>query len=158
MKTLLLVRHAKAEPAALGQSDHDRSLDNRGLSAARDLAQYLLNEGLKVDCVLVSSAKRTAMTANVLSESVAVDPANVRVLDSLYLASAQHLMNLIHKTRNDIHTLMVVSHNPGLEDLANAFYPAVKELRTAQMVQLTFNTDQWALVKPGLVIKSQLVN
>jgi len=158
MKTLLLVRHAKAEHAALGQSDHDRSLDKRGLAAARNLAQHLLNEGLKPDCMLVSSAKRTCMTASLLLESIAMDPAHVRVVDSLYLASAQQIMDLIHKTDNGIETLMIVGHNPGLEDLANAFYPAVKELGTAHMVKLIINTDQWALVKPDLVIKSQLVD
>jgi phosphohistidine phosphatase len=158
MKTLLLVRHAKAEPAALGQSDHDRSLDKRGIGAAQDLAQHLVKEGVKVDCLLVSSAKRTCMTASLLLEAISVDPAQVRVLDSLYLASAQHLMDRIHKTDDDIDTLMIIGHNPGLEDLANAFYPVVKELGTAQMVHVTLNTAQWALTHPSLVLKGQLVN
>ena len=158
MKTLLLVRHAKAEHAALGQSDHERSLDKRGLNAVQDLAQHLVKEGVKVDCLQVSSAKRTCMTASLLLEAISVEPSQVRVLDSLYLASAQHLMGLIHKTDDDIDTLMMIGHNPGLEDLANAFYPAVKELGTAQMVHVTLNTDQWALTHPSLVLKAQLVN
>lgn len=143
MKTLLLVRHAKTAPAGPGQSDHSRALEDVGVTDAGKLAHYLRKKGLMPDQMLVSSANRTQTTAQILLTAMAQQPVDVVVSDELYLADQGFLQDLIQKTAGDIHTLMIVGHNPGLSELAHDYDPQVQGLRPAQMLCVRFDASHW---------------
>lgn len=121
-KELLLFRHAKSSWATPGQNDHDRPLNGRGRRAAVLMAGWMLREGWHPDLVLCSSALRTRETVARAMQTLPV--ARLVTEPGLYLASAARLRQRIRQVEDAVVRLMVVAHNPGIEDLARALAPA----------------------------------
>ncbi|MFC0408852.1 SixA phosphatase family protein [Roseomonas elaeocarpi] len=114
MKQLLLLRHAKSSWDDPALSDHARGLNPRGRRAAAAMGQAMAAAGLRPAMVLVSSARRTLQTLDLLR----LDGAKVEVLDTLYLASPDALLDAVAMVPEEVASLMVVAHNPGLHELA----------------------------------------
>lgn len=114
MRDLILLRHAHAEPAAAGQDDLARALSPIGRDEARAAGEWLREHGLRPDRVLCSSARRTRETLQALGDLG--DP-EVREDPSIYDASPGTLAALADANR-DAERLLLVGHNPGLEQLA----------------------------------------
>jgi phosphohistidine phosphatase len=158
MKRLTLLRHAKSGWDDPVSRDFDRPLNGKGKRAARTVGQYLRDHDLHFDRITGSPAIRVVETleevAAALGETIA--PAwDKRV----YLASGVTLLDVVHDTPDDIESLMLVGHNPGLEDLILMLVPdrAGDEARdqveekfpTASIAEIMFDTDHWADIKPG---------
>lgn len=150
MKTLLLVRHAKTAPAGKHQTDHQRALEDEGVTAAGKLAHYLKKKDYHVDVMLVSSANRTQTTAQILLTAMGKHPPQVVVSDDLYLASAQTLWAAVTGADPSIETLLVVAHNPGLQMLAQQFLPSMDKFHTSEMLRVRFDVDSWQKALPAL--------
>lgn len=112
MRTLILMRHAKAEAKAPSGEDHDRSLTVRGLSDARLMGRVLAEAGLKPDLALVSSAERTRQTWAGLAESF--PEAEARFERRLYNAAAQTIRHVVELAEGGAETIVLVGHNPGV--------------------------------------------
>lgn len=113
MRELILLRHAHAEMSA-GAEDLDRPLSAEGLAAAEAVGRWLQEHGLVPDCVLCSPARRTRETLEgVLGVVGYVDQ---RLEPEIYEATPGTLMSLIDR-HCEVGRLMVVGHNPGLEQL-----------------------------------------
>lgn len=158
MKRLTLLRHAKSGWDDPVSRDFDRPLNAKGKRAARAVGQYLRGQALHFDRITGSPAVRVIETleevAAAFGETIA--PAwDKRV----YLASGVTLLDVVHDTPDDIASLMLVGHNPGLEDLILMLVPdrAGDEARdqveekfpTASIAEIMFDTDHWADIKPG---------
>lgn len=116
MRRLMLLRHAKsARPA--GTSDLDRPLNDRGQAEARRLGAFLAAEKVRFDLALVSPARRTRETWNLLEP--ALGKVDIRLEPRLYEGKADALLALIREVGPAVQTLLVVGHNPGCEDLAH---------------------------------------
>lgn len=116
MRQLLLLRHAKSSWDDPKLPDHARPLNPRGRRAAESVREALAGLALRPDLVLVSSARRTLQTIEALEPW---DPAPAVVpLDALYLASAADLLATLQSATRDAACVLLVSHNPGLHDLA----------------------------------------
>ena len=111
MPTLVIVRHAQAEPSH--GDDHSRVLSARGIADCVHLGHWLREAGVRPDRVLVSTALRTRQTW----EFAGVDGAGAIYADGVYDASLPDLLTLIHQTPGDVQTLVVVGHAPGVSDL-----------------------------------------
>lgn len=118
MKKLLLLRHAKAVRESHG-GDHARVLNARGRENAGQIGGYLHVHGLTPDHVLCSTATRTKETWQFLQPELngAPEPA---YLDALYLAAWKAILKIIREAPDNANTLLVIGHNPGLEDCAMA--------------------------------------
>lgn len=116
MRQLLLLRHAKSSWDDPKLPDHARPLNPRGRRAAESVREILAELDLHPDLVLVSSARRTLQTIEAL-EPWNPAPA-VMPLDALYLASAPDLLATLQERARDAACVLLVSHNPGLHDLA----------------------------------------
>lgn len=118
MKRLLLLRHAKAEqdPA---KGDHARSLAPRGRRGAPLVARALRKGGFEPDTVLCSTAARTRETWALTAPELKGE-ASVEFTDALYLAPWRAIINVARETGDSCRTLMIVGHNPGMEDCAAA--------------------------------------
>ena len=115
MRELILLRHAHAEPASTGQADLDRPLSPEGIAEAEAAGRWLAEKGLVPDCVLCSPARRTRETLEAVLGAIGY--VEQRLEDAMYEATSGTLAALAD-THNDAERLLLVGHNPGLEQLA----------------------------------------
>jgi len=119
MKTLSLLRHAKAEWGGPTTADFDRALNARGVHAAHALGRRLRELGVAFDATLASPARRAVGTVEGLAEGYG-HPLHPVYEPRLYLAPQPLLLELVRATDDAIDRLLIVGHNPGFALLANA--------------------------------------
>jgi phosphohistidine phosphatase len=147
MKTLLLMRHAKSSWADPGQPDFERPLNERGRTAAPLMGRYLRQQSMKLDAVICSPAARARETA-ALALAAAQSTGAVRYDARIYEASAARLLEVINETPEPATTVLLVGHNPGLEDFLRLLTGAHERIRTAAIACITIDTDAWRAVQP----------
>lgn len=118
MSRLLLLRHAKAVWAKPGMKDYDRPLDVEGHNALDRLAGAMRIAGLLPDRVVLSGSCRTRETAFGLRTRLGIEVETV-IDDEIYSGGAAEYLRSI-RAHGDVETLMLVGHNPSMEDLALA--------------------------------------
>lgn len=116
MDRLILLRHAKAESDAPSGDDFDRPLAARGRREARDMGAQIAALGFRPDVVLVSPSLRTRETWELAEQ--ALGGGEVRFEQGLYNAEAGAIWRLAEAAGEGRGTVMVVAHNPGLQELA----------------------------------------
>src|SRR5918911_4325870 len=115
MKTLLILRHAKAVPKDHDSSDHDRSLDSVGKDDALRIGEMIRDKGM-VPCVIISS---TALRAKATGELVAkgCKYEGDLVLDhSLYEAKPKDYLDIIERISDRYSSVLIIGHNPTIEE------------------------------------------
>src|SRR4051812_9065087 len=117
VKALYLLRHAKSSWADDSLADHDRPLASRGKKATRVLARHLFDAGIRPALVLCSTAARARQTFEGVAASLG-DDVDVWEEESLYGAGSSALLRRLRRLPPAVPSVMVVAHNPGLEDLA----------------------------------------
>lgn len=156
-KTLCLLRHAKSSWADPALDDFARPLNQRGRGSMVPLGLYIDEKKLRPDGILCSSAQRTRETLGLLMPWLRGE-ATVRIERGLYLASAEELLTRIRQVDDGTLCLLVIAHNPGLEDLAGmlagtgdvfASTAMQEKFPTAALAVLDFDTAHWAGVEPG---------
>jgi phosphohistidine phosphatase len=153
---LILFRHAKAEKAEPGESDHARRLNERGRDDARMIGAYLARHKLVPDLALVSPARRTRETWDRLARELDAEP-DVTHDERLYNATAAAIIAAIKETKAAAHTLIVVGHNPGLHDVARLLIASgdveareqlAEGLPTAGLAVIDFAGNDWRKLHP----------
>jgi phosphohistidine phosphatase len=152
MRRLLLLRHAKAERLPGGGPDRDRVLTARGRDDAKTIGAYLVRHRAVPDRALVSPAARTRETWELLSQAFrTAPPADFE--DCLYDASPETLLGAIRDTRAGAATLLVVAHNPGMQELASLLVATGdidarerlgRGFPTAALATITFAAEAWS--------------
>ncbi|NNM77333.1 histidine phosphatase family protein [Sphingomonas sp. ID1715] len=131
MRTLTLLRHAKSSWDDPVQRDFDRPVNQKGLRAARTMGEYCRREALGWDHVIASPAVRCVETLDGFWEGYGktLQPVWDR---RVYLASCVTLLDLINDAPSEAENILLVGHNPGLEDLVLLLVPDEgEELRDA---------------------------
>ncbi|HEV2363182.1 MAG TPA: histidine phosphatase family protein [Caulobacteraceae bacterium] len=116
MRRLVLFRHAKAEAHAAGGRDFDRGLTKRGRRDAELMGKVIVQEGFAPDVALVSSAKRARQTWQ--AAATAMPSAACELHPDLYNASPEEIATAVRSAARSAGTVMVIGHNPGLQELA----------------------------------------
>jgi phosphohistidine phosphatase len=116
MRTLYLLRHAKSRWDEPGCPDSQRRLAPRGVRDAKLIAKHLRRLGVAPELVLCSSAVRTRETLELVLPALGA-PA-VRVEDELYGAASEVLLERLYTLPEEIGSVLLIGHNPGLQDLA----------------------------------------
>jgi len=114
-RTLVLFRHAKS--AWPDVPDHDRPLARRGIQAAPAMGRWLREAGLLPGQVLCSTARRARETWQLAQTGLAATPPvtfDVRI----YEGTAMDLLTVIREVPAATGTLLLIGHNPAIEDLA----------------------------------------
>ncbi len=149
MRKLILFRHAKSDWPE-GVSDIDRPLGARGREAAPRMGQYLKDEGLLPDLVLVSPALRTRQTWELAAPPL--EPVTMRFEPRIYAAAASNLLDIVREADDAAKILMLVGHNPGMQELAArlvgygdryAFARLTQKFPTAGVAVLDFDAESW---------------
>ena len=118
MKTLLLMRHAKSDWSDGGLDDFDRPLNRRGRSDLPRLTRLLEAYGPTPAAVLASPALRARQTAEGLSQGLGLPAPSFD--EGLYLAPADRILHRAARTDPALEALLLVAHNPGMEEAVRA--------------------------------------
>jgi phosphohistidine phosphatase len=114
MPRLLLLRHGKSAWPD-GMDDLERPLAKRGREASRRMGRYLADEELVPDLALVSPARRTQETWTLAKDQLGDVP--MRSEPRIYEAPPDRLLTVVKGAEPDISTLILVGHNPGMQEL-----------------------------------------
>lgn len=157
MRHLLLLRHAKSAWDEPELADVDRPLAARGRKTAPLLAHWLDQQQLTPDLVLCSPARRVQETWE-LMRPVLGEGVPTKILRTLYLAGRSRLLAALRRTPEDVRTLLLIGHNPGLAGLAlslsgvgreKALARMAKKFPTAGLAVISFDAEQWSTIGAG---------
>lgn len=146
MKRLLLLRHAKSSWADAGLSDFDRPLNERGLQAAPLVGRFMRKRKLRPDLVLCSPAERARHTASLVREAAGFD-APLRYDERIYEATAARLLEVVSQIEEDAAEVLLVGHNPGLEELLARLTGEPRHMPTAALARVLLDTEKWGKVR-----------
>lgn len=156
MRRLLLLRHAKSDWPD-GVADQERPLAPRGRAAAPRMGAYMAQQGLAADRVLVSPARRTRETWELVCAQMPPVP-TISSEPRLYDASCTRLLGVLREQPRQVHTLMLLGHNPGLHDLASTLIASgatpdlqrlAEKFPTAGLAVIDLPVDDWAALTPA---------
>jgi phosphohistidine phosphatase len=151
---LMLLRHAKASRSR--SRDRDRKLTNRGSRDSAAIGKYLARHALTPDLVVVSPTRRTRQTWKRVAAAFDA-PTQVRYDERLYSTSLDTILDVLKETSADVRTLMVIGHNPSLQELAVCVIGAGKiaarnrlkeKFPTAALAVVGFSVKNWSQVRP----------
>lgn len=149
MKRLLIMRHAKSDHGQAGLADHDRPLNARGLQDAPRMGARLRELGIQPDVIVASTANRALHTARLFAEGND-SAAPVRQDERLYLAPVSDYLAVLREVPASADSVIIVSHNPGSEELLQHFTGQLRAMPTAAIACVTFDdaghgtlTDFW---------------
>lgn len=158
---LLLLRHAKSDWSGEETDDLNRPLSQRGRDTAPKMGAYMASQGYEPALVLCSPAERTRETVKLLVPQFKTRP-KVSYRSGLYLAEWPHLLEEVRKAPPDASPLLIVGHNPGMQQLALALslqpQSAAEKARgqrlaqkfpTAALAVFDFEGESWRQVKAG---------
>ncbi len=148
MKTLILLRHAKSSWKDETLPDHERPLNKRGKRTAPLAGEELRRRGALPDLILCSTARRARQTAELVIKASGYG-GEVRYLETLYATPpAAHLEAL--RTLEDVHSrVMVIGHNPALEELLHLLTDEVHPLPTAAIAMVELPLEHWEELDPS---------
>jgi len=155
MRRLMLLRHAKSNWPA-GIADRDRPLAARGREAAPVMGRYLADELLLPDLVLVSPARRTHETWELVAPMLPEKPASQHE-PRIYEAKTPRLLDVVRETEGTVRTLLMIGHNPGFQELAALLTGHGDRYASARMSQkyptcglavLDFAVEDWRDLAP----------
>ena len=143
MKRLSIIRHAKSTHPNVG-SDYGRTINERGVSDAKLIGEYLVAQDYKFDLVLCSSAVRAKQTLNQLNTLLNLDDDLIIHLDDLYLASRSTICRIVEACDDRLQHVAMVGHNPGVTSVCN-FYTGdnLENLPTCGVYSISFQVDNW---------------
>jgi len=147
VKIIYLLRHAKSSWDAPGLDDHDRPLASRGVKAARVVASHIARQRIGVDLVLCSSATRARQTLEGVLPALA-GPLDIRIGPEWYTASAGDLLADLRGRDEQTRSVLVVGHNPALEELAELL-AGDGEPQALEQLRRKFPTGAFATLTSG---------
>jgi phosphohistidine phosphatase len=156
MRTLYLLRHGKAESVTSGGRDYDRALAPRGQRDSTRMGAHLAECPDPPRWFLCSPARRATQTLDCVRESLPLGD-DGEFQQNLYLASAEQIFERVCEVDDMVDSLLVVGHNPGLEQLAASLIRPPKRdphawvlpnFPTAALAMLRFDVDRWFDLAP----------
>jgi phosphohistidine phosphatase SixA len=146
MKTLIVLRHAKAQHLAPDGTDIHRALSDRGERDAQLVGKTLRKLDLIPELILCSPATRTRETAERVLAKLK-HPVPICLEEGIYEASVGSLIDLLSRQKSG-DRLLLIGHNPGLEGLVGWLVrpdqPPHLSLPTAGVARIDFAMDDWS--------------
>jgi phosphohistidine phosphatase len=164
LRRLVVLRHAKSA-WPVGVADHERPLAPRGLRDAPAAGRALAEADCLPDLALCSTAVRARQTWDLASAQWGTPPP-VRHDPRLYAAGVLDLLTVVQEVPPETETLLLVGHNPGLEELVLALAgdglgDALEAVRTkfptAAIAVLAWHGTTWEGLAPGTALLTDVV-
>lgn len=147
MKYLTLVRHAKSSWDEARLPDYARPLNKRGRHDAPMMGQRMAKRGLNPDLIISSPAVRAASTTELIASELGYPSSRIVTDQRLYGAGESDWLAIIQGLDDDLEHVMLVGHNPGLTEVANALSPhPIGSVPTGGVVAFEFEAHTWGEV------------
>jgi len=146
MKALLLLRHAKTSWDDPTVSDSLRSLSATGKFNVYQMSKFLKNTKLLPDLIISSSAKRAKDTSTLLAESTGYKD-TIFVSELLYETTVVDYIKVISEVSNNINMVLLVGHNPILENLIELITNELIIMETCSLVHIILPITKWREIK-----------
>ena len=143
MKHLLILRHAKSSWRESGIDDHDRPLNERGQRDAPRMGRLLASAGRVPERIVSSTAARARTTAALVAEACGYD-GDLLLTEQLYLAGPADCIDVVRAIPNNPASVMLVAHNPGLEQLVELLGGRGERMPTAALAVVALRLDDWS--------------
>lgn len=125
MKKIFIVRHAKSDQSFFG-NDFERPLNERGKNDAPVMAKRLLDKKIKPDALVSSPAARAKRTAELFAEHLQMPLSKIIFISALYHAAPDVFYNVIADLPDELDTVALFSHNPGITGFVNSLNTSVQ--------------------------------
>ena len=142
MKTLLLLRHAKSSWKDSSLQDFDRPLNGRGKKAAETIGRFIRNKQVVPDLILSSSAIRARETVEIVIKTAKLR-SEVRYDERIYEASPQRLLEVVSQIDEERKIVLLVGHNPGLEELLKLLTDRDEHMATGTFARIDLKAASW---------------
>ena len=146
MKTLYLLRHAKSSWKDETLPDIERPLNGRGRKAAKTVGGFLKKEKIIPDLVLSSTAIRARETTDIVLGAAKLST-DLRFDERLYEAGALKLLEVVRQIEKGKKTVLLVGHNPGLEEFLELLTGAIETMSTGTLSKVVLKSSDWAGAK-----------
>jgi phosphohistidine phosphatase len=152
-RELWLLRHGKSD-RDISMDDFDRPLKKRGKRAARRIGEWLLQQRLIPDWVVSSPAIRAITTAQIVHKAIDAQGLEIQQDKRLYQEGFERLKTVLAECPMEAGRVLLVGHNPELEDLlihlagAASLPDTDKLLPTAALARLIL-PDDWSHLEAG---------
>lgn len=143
MKTLLILRHAKSDWSNSKLSDHDRPLNHRGKYDAPRMGAWLKQQEMVPELIISSTAERALTTAEMVAQAFDFD-GELRTTRDFYLAGPPAYIETLNELPDSYARVMIVGHNPGMEELLSLLTDQDRPLTTANVAVVELPIDSWA--------------
>ena len=164
MSTLFLLRHAKAV-AQHADGDRARALSDVGRDSASTIAAAIAERHMAPSLVLCSDSARTRETLDIVLPALKPKP-EIVYEEALYLADAKQLLQRLRRIPDSVRSVMLVAHNPGLQELAVLLSDQptgplmarlIQDFPTAGLARFEVNLPWSALERGGARVMAILV-
>lgn len=155
MKMLLVVRHAKSSWSNMNLSDFERPLNKRGKRDAPRMGELIKAEGLTPDLIMCSTAERALMTAELVALSCGYE-GELGLTRDFYLAGPEVYLAALSGVADGVGCVMVVGHNPGMEELVVWLTGRPEFMSTANVACIALPIEGWGELEGDVM--GELVN
>ena len=138
----MVLRHAKSSWADSSQDDWQRPLNDRGRRDAPRAGEWLRESGLVPDLIVSSDAVRARSTAEAVAETLG-DTHDIIKHPALYHAKPEDVFEVLHEVGGDAQSVLIVAHNPGLEELIHQMTGVYHGMVTTGLVVLEVPIERW---------------
>lgn len=155
MKTLLILRHGKSSWKNNHLADHDRPLKMRGKRDADRIGHLIKSEWLTPDIILSSTATRAKDTAKIVADSSGFG-GEIQSHRSIYHGDTTDYLDLLNYLGPENNIVMIVGHNPGLEEFLSDLTDEGEWMSTGALAQVALDIDDWSDL--GELTAAELIN
>ena len=149
MKSITIIRHAKATWNSSSEIDFDRPLHNKGLKDAEIIGNTLAKKSTTFDIILSSPAKRAITTANIIANKMKLNKC-IKEDERIYTSTSNTLFNIILSLNNSINLIAIIGHNPTLHILSEQLSrEKFIKFPTCSTVKINFKINRWDEIKYG---------
>jgi phosphohistidine phosphatase len=148
MKTVYLLRHAKAKRSPDYPADYERPLTKRGKRDAERMGSFLLDGDCVPDLIISSPAERAQDTALRCAEAAGY-MGEIRFEEMLYYKEDDAYLELLWALDEDMRSAMMVGHNPTMASLVETLSGIYVRMPTAALARIDFEVDDWSEVGEG---------
>jgi len=145
MKTLILMRHASAEPRENDHHDLERPLSKKGRRTSKQTGKSMKAYANLPQKVYASFARRASQTARRVVKQLD-NQAEITLREDLYLAEPQAFVDVLHEVPDEVDCVMLVGHNPGMREFLQMLTDTVLRFPKSTVAYISLPYDSWQQV------------